>query len=87
MPLPNRKNLFEVLVSCPANISLSDMDSIKSEYDASLAKRQWYINKKGVPDILLRNLNLAPAAQEQMTKGLPQGAAPSTILSLLALSD
>jgi len=67
--------------------SLSKIKSIKTAYDASLAKRKWHVENKGVPKFLIKHLNQSPEEKEAMMKGLPQGAAPSTILSLLSLSE
>lgn len=67
--------------------SLSKVENIRTEYDASLAKRKWHIENKGVPKFLLKHLKQSQEEKEAMMKGLPQGAAPSTILSLLSLSE
>jgi hypothetical protein len=64
------------------------MSAAATGYDADLANRKAYVLGTGpvnkFHNHLFHNHN---TMVNQAMKGLPQGAAPSTILSILALSD
>jgi len=80
--------LYNMLKSAPANIDWSTMSASATGYDADLANRKAYVLGTGpvnkFHNHLFHNHN---TMVNQAMKGLPQGAAPSTILSILALSD
>jgi len=80
--------LYNMLKSAPANIDWSTMSAAATGYDADLANRKAYVLGTGpvnkFHNHLFHNHN---TMVNQAMKGLPQGAAPSTILSILALSD
>jgi len=84
MPVSQLKDLERILLSCPDNINIDWDKDHDTSYDDLLAYRKAMIladpteyNWNG--DKYNFGLNLK--------SGLPQGAAPSTVLSLLALSD
>jgi len=80
--------LYKLLKSAPVNIDWSNMNPLTTGYDADLANRKAYVLGTGpvnkFHNHLFHNHN---TMVNQAMKGLPQGAAPSTILSILALSD
>jgi len=61
----------------------------KSDYDASLALRHEFEDEERLKKLppFMRKMKAAMAEKAAIMKGLPQGAAPSTILSILALAD
>jgi len=100
LPEPLNNTLFHLLKSAPANIDWSEKSGIKTSYDADLANRKAYISKTGAVNKYDTHLFqdesqtvnpewswLYSIVNPQSMKGLPQGAAPSTILSILALAD
>jgi len=80
--------LYNMLKSAPANIDWNSLSASATGYDADLANRKAYVLGTGpvnkFHNHLFHNHN---TMVNQAMKGLPQGAAPSTILSILALSD
>lgn len=88
MPQNLRDRLEEILMKCPQNLNLDeDSESVLTGYDRQLAFRKMFMpsaSDKKQP--ILNKMMIGPNIHD-LTKGLPQGAAPSTILSLLALAE
>jgi len=88
MPKDLRDRLEEILMKCPQNLNLDeDSEAVLTGYDRQLAFRKMFMpsaSDKKQP--VLNKMMIGPNIYD-LTKGLPQGAAPSTILSLLALAE
>jgi len=88
MPQELRDRLEEILMKCPQNLNLDeDSEAVLTGYDRQLAFRKMFMpsaSDKKQP--VLNKMMIGPNIHD-LTKGLPQGAAPSTILSLLALAE
>jgi len=84
MPNPTRAMLLKILQQAPENLTDLDSDEVKSDYDEVLAMRNM-LKAEGL-DFSIGWLDSQQWIGDEVTdKGLPQGAAPSTTLSLLAL--
>jgi hypothetical protein len=99
MPKKQVEDLFKIAIAAPLNLDWAD-DKPKSSYDAELSLRRGIItsdeaslairkmpHRTSVIVPYLAEWGFSEGDTESMLRGLPQGAAPSTILSLLALSD
>jgi len=93
MPTNEALNFRNILCSAPINLDFYDKSTIKTDYDKKLAIRNIMVNNVESPymdrnsreydyDFLEWDTN-----SDALYAGLPQGAAPSTILSILALAD
>jgi hypothetical protein len=100
MPHKPLERLFKIAIAAPINMDFQQEDTMKSDYDIELSIRKGIITSDeaslAIREMPHRTSVIVPYLQEwgfsegdteEMLKGLPQGAAPSTILSLLALSD
>lgn len=83
-----RDHLSVILQKAPENMTFKAADEILSTpYDESLAMRNW-LDDDDTDEWARRDFWMSGrGAQMGVTRGLPQGAAPSTILSILALAD
>jgi len=98
MPYDQVNKLYIILMRSAANLHWDELDQIESEYDKQLALRKaarniasYYEGLEGYDPFeegLQTTLETGNVNKYSViNKGLPQGAAPSTILSILALSD
>jgi len=93
MPTNEALNFRNILCSAPINLDYYDKSTLKSDYDKQLAIRNIMVNnvQSNLIDRNSREYDYDflewDTNSDTLYAGLPQGAAPSTILSILALAD